>query len=212
MAFVVGLSGALSPGPLTVAALDQAARVGALAGPAAAASHTLLELLMVFALGAGLSRLLHRRGVAAAIAFGGGVLLLWMSWGMIAGASAATVPGPAGGPGGGFGGLAGPLIAGVVATVSNPYWFLWWGSVGAAQLAWTRRQGGASPLAFWGGHVLSDLVWLTVLSVAVATGRRHLNDAVYRGLLYALGAAMGVLGVFFVAAARRLRRREEPAP
>lgn len=210
MAFIVGLSGAMSPGPLTVAVLDQAARAGAFAGPAAALTHALLELLMVSALGMGLARLLRRSSLAALISFAGGAVLIWMSWRMISGAAEAVIPGPAGGPPAGLKGLGGPLIAGVAATLSNPYWFLWWVSVGAAQLAWTE-QDGTSPLVFWGGHVLSDLACLTALSLAVATGRRFLGDAVYRGLLYILGGAMGVLGLWFVAGAPRLLRGQDPA-
>jgi threonine/homoserine/homoserine lactone efflux protein len=133
-------------------------------------------------------------------------MLIWMSWGMIAGAATAVVPGRIGGLPGGLPGLGGPAIVGIVATLGNPYWFLWWVSVGAAQLAWTRSEARTTPLAFWAGHVTSDLVWLSVLAMAVASGRRFLSDALYRGLLYALGLAIGLLGLYFVLSARSIYR------
>lgn len=209
-AFVVGLSGALSPGPLTVAAIHGAARIGWIAGPLATLSHAAVELAMVAALGMGLSRVLRRGGVAGTIALAGGIMLVWMGWMMISGAQGASLPVAARivAPGGvlSLAEAGGPLAAGVVATLSNPYWFLWWATVGASQLVWSRERTPGGPVAFWAGHVTSDLVWLTMLSVAVGTGRSFFGDAAYRGLLYVLGGAMALLGVVFVANAGRLYR------
>ncbi|MDP2870997.1 MAG: LysE family transporter [Bacillota bacterium] len=206
-AFVVGFSGALSPGPLTVATIHEAARIGWVAGPLATLTHGLLELLMVAALGLGLSRVLRRGAVAGTIALAGGLVLVWMGWTMIAGAPAAVLPGLGCGPEEGSSyALGGPLLAGILATLGNPYWFLWWATVGASQLAWSRERTPGGPLTFWAGHVMADLVWLAALAAAVATGRRLLTDAIYRGLLYLLGAAMVLLGVYFAASAARLYR------
>ncbi len=200
------------PGPLTVVVLHQAVSFGALAGPLAALSHGLLELAIVAALAAGLGRVLNRPGVAATIALVGGLVLVWMGWGMVAAARAATLPkaGTAAGlPG------PGPFVAGALATLSNPYWFLWWLTVGMSQLAWARPP---RRLAFWAGHVSSDLAWLTLLAVAAATGRRFLSDATYQLVLYLMGGVICLLGLYFVASARRLYRlrpaeaAESPAP
>lgn len=202
-AFVVGLSGALMPGPLTVVVLHGAITSGPLAGPLATLSHGLLELAMVAALVAGMSRVLRRRGVAAALALVGGLVLLWMGWGMVATAPAAALPASgAAAPAG-----AGPFVAGIAATLANPYWFLWWATVGASQLAWARSVG--NQLAFWGGHVLADLAWLTLLAIAVAGGRTLLTDSTYRGVLFGLGGTIMLLGGYFLVSAGRLSRPEQ---
>ncbi len=205
-AFTVGLSGALMPGPLTVAVLDHAARTGWSAGLLAALSHVALELLMVGLLAVGLSRILGNRRVAAAVALGGGLILLWMAWGMISTAPAARMPGTGALPD--VAPLAGSaLAAGALATLANPYWFLWWGTVGAGQLAWARRASPVGVWAFWAGHAGADLLWLGLLSLGMATGLRFMGDGGYRILLYLMGSTLGVLGLYFILSAGRLFTR-----
>jgi len=202
-AFAVGLSGALMPGPLAIVTLNHAARTGWLAGVLTASSHALLELLMVLGLMLGLGQVLRRRRIAGTMALAGGAVLIWMAWGMVTTAPTAALPSPAAAQAGLELSLSAPL-SGIVATLSNPYWFVWWVSVGATQLAWAQSQTRGGMLTFWSGHVLSDLLWLTLLSVAVSTGRHILTEGLYRGLLYAMGAGIGLLGLFFALSAHRL--------
>lgn len=203
-AFVTGLSGALAPGPLTIAVIDHAARTGALAGPLATGGHAVLELLMSVLLGLGLARLLKRRTVAGTIALSGGLMLLWMSWGMLVSSRTSTLAPIAGMPTLSGSGLGAALLAGIITTLGNPYWFLWWVTVGASQLSWAGQAARGGTLVFWFGHVSSDLLWLTLLSIAVATGRQFLTDSMYRGLLYILGAVIGLLGLYFLGSARKI--------
>lgn len=189
------------PGPLTVVVLHGAITSGPWAGPLAAFGHGLLELVMVFALAAGLGRLLRRRGVAALLAVVGGAALVWMGWEVVQAARAATVTSAvAAGPGG-----PGPFVAGAMATLGNPYWFLWWATVGASQLAWAGTR--SNRLVFWAGHVAADMAWLTLLGVAAAGGSELLSETAYRAVLCGLGAAVALLGLCFVAAAGRLWRQ-----
>jgi threonine/homoserine/homoserine lactone efflux protein len=192
------------PGPLTIATLHQAARVGVIAGPLATLGHAILELLMALALTMGLAHVLKRRALAGAIALAGGLMLVWMAWGMVRTAGTATLALQNLATGSSRAEEGGALMAGIVMTLGNPYWFLWWVTVGASNLGWARQQARGGSVLFWAGHVASDLVWLTLLALAIATGRHFLTDSLYRGLLYVLGAAIGVLGAFFMASAKRL--------
>ena len=53
--FVVGLLGAMSPGPLLAFNIREAARIGVRAGPYVSAGHAALELLVVLLLAVGAS-------------------------------------------------------------------------------------------------------------------------------------------------------------
>ncbi len=95
--FLVGLSGAMMPGPVltvtidetvarlrpeTPGAMGQAQTRGALAGPLIVLGHGILEILLVAAVVLGLGKLLILGPVIGTMAFLGGAVLTWMAWGM----------------------------------------------------------------------------------------------------------------------------------
>ena len=203
--FLVGLSGALAPGPLTTLAFTESARYGARAGILMALGHSLLELLTVLALAFGLGAWLGSPAVAGSIGLVGTVVLLWLGYLTLRSARGATLALAVGraGEGGDFRARK-PLASGVVVSLANPYWSLWWATIGTTYLAmWSgTRAGGLA--AFYAGHVLADISWLTVVSVVAAGGRRLLGDRAYRVILMVLGAFLVALGVYCGVTAVRL--------
>jgi len=204
-AFTVGLSGALMPGPVTVVAIDHAARGGWLAGTLTAVGHGLVEIAMVLAILLGLDRLTRHRVAAVAVALLGGLVLVWMGWDMVVSAASAVLPQTSGADSG-FRALGPSLLAGAVATLGNPYWFLWWVTVGTSQLAWSHGQVRGGRWIFAAGHISSDILWLSVLSVATATGRRFLTDQTYQSMLHIMGIVIALIGLYFIYSAHRLHR------
>ena len=123
--FLVGLSGAVSPGPLLEFNIRETVRRGFLAGPYVATGHAILELVTVVALALGLTQILDSDPAVAAIGILGGLFLLWMGWGMV------RNPGQ-GAPGSAehhhgvtHHGVREPIVGGIVVSLSNPYWTIW---------------------------------------------------------------------------------------
>ena len=201
---LVGFSGALMPGPLLAAVIAGAAAGGFWMGPALVLGHGLLEVGAVLAIAGGLGRALARPRVMRAIAVVGGLLLLWMAFGMVrdglaqrvvlGGAGATALP-------------AAPVLTGALVSAANPYWLLWWATAGAGYLALSLRHGLAGPAAFFAGHILSDLSWYSAVALAVASGRELLGPAAYNGIVAGAGAFLAVMGVTFLA----YRPGERPA-
>ncbi|SHE28294.1 LysE type translocator [Desulfofundulus australicus DSM 11792] len=81
-AFVVGLSGAMMPGPLLTVTIGESARRGFAAGPLVVLGHALLEGALVVALSLGLASLITAPPVARGIAVVGGIFLIYLGWGM----------------------------------------------------------------------------------------------------------------------------------
>ena len=194
-AFAVGLSGAAAPGPLTAVAVREASRGGFWRGWAVSLGHLLPEALLVLALVYGLGELFARPRVMAFLAAVGGLVLFWMAWGMAMQARHAPLPGPGGEDGGPS---RGAVWAGAGATLSNPYWFLWWGTVGAGYVAFARGQGWAGLSLFFAGHCLADVAWLGLVAGVAATGRRFLSAGLYRVLLLFLGVLLALFAGYFV--------------
>ena len=49
------------------------------------------------------------------------------------------------------------------------------------------------------GHILSDHSWFSLVSLAVASGRRVLTPGVYRGLIVVCGMFLWGMAVLFIA-------------
>ncbi len=196
--WLIGFSGAMMPGPVTTLIVTETARRGFIAGPLITLGHVLLELVMVIALFFGLGDVLKQNYVAGAIGVLGGLFLLWMGFDIAQSAwrgkvslnnlSATNSTNSSGNP----------IIAGILTSVANPYWLLWWATVGATYLITFRMFGIAGVIAFYIGHTLADWVWNNVVAFIVATGRRVMSDRVYRGILLVCGIFLIALSFYFV--------------
>ena len=198
VSFAVGLSGAVSPGPLTVLAIREATVLGVSAGPLATLGHGAIEALLVVALAFGLSRALEDEGVATGlIALFGGAILVYLGASLLRSLPSAELELRARGE------VATAarrvVLLGALVSLGNPYWVIWWASVGTKLTADSLEAGVAGPGAFLVGHVVADLAWLTLLAWAVHSGRRWFGRRAYRGLLAVCGAFLLALGAFFVA-------------
>ncbi|MDO8472810.1 MAG: LysE family transporter [Dehalococcoidia bacterium] len=195
--FVVGLSGALMPGPLLALTVSSVAKHGFWAGPTLILGHAIAELVAVVALIMGLGKILNRQAVIGVIGIAGGAFLLWMGYGLLHSANqplsfqadSQTSVGM---------GLS-MVFAGLAVSVTNPYWMIWWVTVGTTYVAWSsKNRKGIGVSAFYTGHEMSDLSWYTVVSLLVAGGTRYLNAGVYKGLLIACGVSLLGLAVYFI--------------
>ncbi|MBI5301236.1 MAG: LysE family transporter [Chloroflexi bacterium] len=198
--WLVGFSGAMMPGPVTTLVVTESARRGFRAGPLVTIGHVVLELVMVIALYFGLDQLLNQNSVAGTIGILGGVFLLWMGWSIARSAWRGEVSFDATRRVRGAASSAHPTLAGMFATIANPYWVLWWASVGAANLIAFRAFGVLGIIAFYIGHTLADWVWNCVVAFVVATGRRVMTDRIYRGILLVCGLFLIALSVYFMRA------------
>jgi threonine/homoserine/homoserine lactone efflux protein len=175
--------------------IAQTPRRGTSTGPLLVLGHGAVEGLVVVGLMLGLSQVVQLAAVKGTVALLGGAVLAWMGYGMGKAAWQGKISLAAGADAG-----AGPnpVLAGALVSASNPYWLLWWATIGAAYVAWSLELGSLGLASFFGGHILSDLAWFTLVGALVASGRRLLTDRVYRGLILACAAFLVGLGLYFV--------------
>jgi threonine/homoserine/homoserine lactone efflux protein len=196
--FLVGTGAVITPGPVSVAIVSQAPRRGWLAGPLVATGHSLLELLIVLLIALGLAAGLAQPRIQVVIALLGGLLLAWMGARMVWDAWKGRVRLP--GADARFQIMSGGQLVGLgmLATISNPFWYAWWVTVAAGYLSQARALGLAAVIAFYLGHIAADYTWDTVLSAVVGGGRRWLTGHLYRGLILLAGAFLVYLGFVFI--------------
>jgi len=192
--FLVGLSGALMPGPVLVVTVSHAARRGFIVGPLIVLGHAILEMGVVAGVILGLGRLLVLEPVTGALGLAGGGVLIWMGWGMLSGKGGGEEEGKE------FIRAEGtsPVAAGILTSLSNPYWFLWWATVGLAYISLSLKRGWGGVSAFYSGHILSDLIWYSSIAALIAVGRKFVAGKVYRTFFLLCGGFLVLFGIYFL--------------
>lgn len=207
VSFLMALSGALMPGPLftyTIARTMQSRRRGYLVGAWVIAGHALLEGALVTALALGVAEFLRSAVARKVIGTVGAVFLAWMGVGLVREAVRSWrkgSPPPAGQGEPASAATAArmhPVLAGILVSLSNPYWWVWWVTVGSATLM--RFDASFANwgvlLAFFAGHEAGDLAWYLAVSTAVHLGRRALSGRVVDAILAACGVFLVGFGAW----------------
>ncbi|MBW1648730.1 MAG: LysE family transporter [Deltaproteobacteria bacterium] len=178
--FAVALSGAMMPGPLFTVTVSESSRKGPAAGPLLIVGHGILELALVVALVFGVGPLLKKTPVFVATALLGSIVLLWMAYGMLRSLPRLTLavqPQQEAGRN--------LVVAGILLSLANPYWTIWWISIGLGYITQSLALGIAGVAAFFAGHIMADFAWYAAVAAAVWKGKRFMSDRVYRGLIAA---------------------------
>jgi threonine/homoserine/homoserine lactone efflux protein len=204
LSFVVALSGALMPGPLltyTVARTVRTLHRGWLTGALVIAGHAALEGAIVCGLLFGVMEFLRAALAVRIIGTVGGAFLIWSGATMLAGLlrgrrAEADASGPQAGASP-FDRL-GPVAGGVLVSLANPYWWLWWVTVGAASMLRFDVSFERWPAlaAFFLGHEAGDLAWYLAVSTLVHLGRRGIPPVAYDVLLGVCAVAVIGFGAY----------------
>lgn len=200
------------PGPMLTVTISNATRQGYIAGPLVVLGHGILETILVLAIGFGLGKLLLINSVTAVIGILGGIILLWMGIGMLRKAKTESENRRIGVPEkkafvthSPIRPFTGSVIDGIITSLANPYWLIWWASIGLALITVAWKNGILGLTFFFFGHILSDFVWFTAVSSAIAAGKKIMSDTVYRVVIAICGIILIGFGFYFgIGGIRRL--------
>jgi threonine/homoserine/homoserine lactone efflux protein len=205
VALATGFSGAVVPGSLLAVVVTESVQSGWAAGPIMMIGHGVLELAAVVLLITGLIAFARSPRARGTISLVGGAVLLYLGYATIvltgeAGAEALRADQAASAAGGGWLRL---VALGAVMSMINPYWWLWWATIGVAHIGWAVQRGSIGGGVYFVGHVLADVLWYSAVSIALGTGRAFFSPAVLRALYVACALFLFVLGAVFLVAGFR---------
>ncbi|MDX1613132.1 MAG: LysE family transporter [Candidatus Promineifilaceae bacterium] len=199
--FVISLSGALSPGPLTTMAIVEGSRRGRWSGWWLALGHGLVEAtyvaLIALVLWFGRDALLRQPIVAGLIAVVGGAFLVWMGWTMGRDAWQGRLRLDAQAAERARLGL---VPTGALVSLSNPYWWIWWALITPLYIQQSFAWGIIGVAVLYLVHWSSDLGWLTGLSWLTGSGRDLIGPRLYRWVMIVCGVALLFFGLSFIVA------------
>ncbi|MGB9713781.1 MAG: LysE family transporter [Candidatus Bathyarchaeales archaeon] len=191
-AILLSLSGVMSPGPLFAVTIAKSLK-DKMAGVLISIGHGVVEFPLMFLIYFGLSQLLASNLVQKIIGFFGGLILIFMGVQMLRSREEND--------NGGSYLKYGSLIAGVLATGSNPYFLVWWATVGADLVMKAAVFGLLGFSVFAVVHWLCDFFWNTFVSVTVFKSQRFWNRKVQTIILGFCIAIFIVFGAWFVISA-----------
>lgn len=200
--FMIGFSGALMPGPMFLVTVVQSIRRGYTIGPLIVVGHAFLEFITITALYLGLSSVMTSVVARVSIGLLGGSILLWMGVGLFSFARKAslklnlesnqvTIIKPHT--------RYNPILTGIITSFINPYFFIWWTTVGNSFILLGLEIAGMVGITvFTLSHWMSDLLWYTFISVSIHKGKKFLNYKIYKAILIVCGGFLIVLSLKFI--------------
>ena len=189
--FLIGLTGAVVPGPMLFATVEASLRRGWIAGPLIVLGHAAVEVLICGVILLGFS-------IANDIVFdivslvGGGALIIFGMM-MLRSSRNATFDVKTGITGS-------PVVAGALTSVSNPYFLVWWLTIGNSMVMDGLKIGVVAALLFIIGHWIADIVWYVSVSIISSSGGKLMSDRTYRTFLAGCGVFLLCFGAYYAAA------------
>jgi len=192
---IITASGALAPGPLFFATVSHGSRHGAKSGLIFSISHTIVEfsLIMLFALG--LLTIASEPIVKIVIGVIGGIVLILFGAVQIY-KTIIFNPEELKKPTSSYQRL---FFIGLVFTGLNPYFILWWLTVGAKLIIIALEFAALLGVIFmFICHVWMDYVWLTGVAYFAKKGTNVIGLKWYKPLMIIFGAILIYFGVSFI--------------
>ncbi len=194
MAFLIGLTGALAPGPTLVATVNSSLKTGWTAGPKIALGHALVELLIfiLIVLGLAAAAQQQQQEYSHYIAMVGGLALIAFGLLTVKGSRNASLVSASENRTGN------PYLAGILTSAANPYFWVWWLSVGSALVIDGLRGGLVLAGLFMIGHWGADFGWYMLVSASLDKGKSILSEANYKRLLAICGGFLVFFGLYYL--------------
>ncbi|MBN1877433.1 MAG: LysE family transporter [Anaerolineae bacterium] len=181
---LISLSGVMSPGPMTTVTVGKG-NISPHAGAWIAVGHGIVEFPLMVAIFLGIGYLFDLPYVQTAIALVGGAFLLWMGIGMLRSTRQAEIEATQD--------TRSPILVGILLSAGNPYFLIWWATVGATLVLRSVTFGILGFVTFALAHWLCDFVWSYLLSAMAFKGGEFFGRRFQQGIF----ALCGVLLIFF---------------
>ena len=192
LVIIVSVSGVMAPGPLFAANVSYGLKGGAKTGIKMAIGHTIVELPLVILLGIGVFSLEIFPEFRTIISILGAITLFVFATLQIKTVlkkERVKVSNP----------KQGPLVAGVLLSALNPFFIIWWLSIGFklisdAMILWSF----AGILIMFVLHIWMDFVWLGAVSFFASKSSGILSNRNYKVLMLGISGMLVYFGITFL--------------
>ncbi len=186
---VISLSGVMMPGPMFAVAVAHS-YWSPWAGPQVALGHAVIEVPLILIIYFGFARFFKNKIVHFVLSVLGGGMIIWLGIGMflirtevISGSKDL---------------LYNAFTAGIITSALNPFFLLWWATIGSMLLMRFVVFGTKGLIVFTIVHWLCDLVWLSLVSVVIYRTHALWSEGFQEGLFIACSLLLVGFGCWFI--------------
>lgn len=191
--FLVGFSGASTPGPLMTLTLAQCSMGGWKKSLEIISGHAILEGILVILLLSGIQPILKNAIFLKSFSFLGSAFLIYMGITLfldliknkieIKNSNPISISLP---------------LAGALTSLANPYWLIWWLTIGVSFLSQAKNYLIIGILSFYIGHILSDFVWYIFIGILGQSFTLPFWKRIYNYILYFASFFLFGFGIYFL--------------
>jgi len=192
ISFFIAFSGALAPGPLLTTVIHESTKRGAKAGPLIISGHILIEIAMLTCIIFGVIKFLKTPLLISLITLTGSGILVYMGLTMLKeiprfSFSKSSVEKKS----------ANLIILGFTMSIANPYWSIWWLTIGLGLVINAQKIGIFAIFAFFLGHILADFLWYAFVSILISKNKRFISGRIYKIITSICAVALIGFGISF---------------
>ena len=185
---IISLSGVMAPGALSAVTINHGMR-NSRAGVSVAIGHGIVEVPLLILIYYGVGALMKISGFQATIGIIGGVLMGWMGVSIVRSSGTVVSKGKL---------EESSVWAGVMLSAGNPYFLLWWATVGSSLVIRSVEYGLVGVLLFGICHWMCDLVWLWLLAFLAHRASASFGVTFVRVTSLVSGIFLLIIGFRFV--------------
>ncbi|MCL2679161.1 MAG: LysE family translocator [Dehalococcoidia bacterium] len=185
----VSLSGVIAPGPFFAVTLAKSYR-SPWAGTLMALGHAVVEVPLILLIYFGFAHFFENEVVRIVLSLAGGTMIIWTGFGMFRFRKTVVNKGkdlPYS-----------SFVAGIFMSVANPFFLLWWATVGLLLVMKFLDYGVGGLVLLIVVHWVCDMVWLSCISVLFNKTHRHIGRRFQEWLFIAMALFLAYFGVRFV--------------
>ena len=192
---VISFSGVMMPGPMFAVTLAKSYR-SPLAGAQMSLGHAVIEVPLILLIYFGFARFFENSIVQIVLSILGGGMICWLGIAMFRARTEVIQKGndlPYN-----------AFVAGILTSGFNPYFLLWWATIGSMLVMKFLDFGVRGLTAFIIVHWLCDLVWLSFISVLVYRTKSLWGRKFQEGMFIGCSLLLIGFGVWFLVSGLRL--------
>jgi len=181
----------MAPGPVTATAISLGTR-HKFAGTFMAIGHGIIEVPLFLLVLFGLGNFLNTPTAKIIIGYTGGLVLIWMGYMMFKDARKASLKAAENTR------AKSSVLAGILLSASNPYFLIWWITIGMTFVTQAQEFNSWLVLAlFIIVHWSVDLIWFQALSFASYKGAEIMSEKHLRTVLGICALMLIAIGIYF---------------
>jgi len=185
----ISFSGVMAPGPITAVTISKSSK-NQHAGALISLGHGIVEFPLIFLIFLGFDSLINKLYIRESIGIAGGIFLLWMGIDILRGLKTEEPKNKME--------KRSPIAAGIFLSLGNPYFIVWWATIGAALIARSAEFGFFWFTVFAFVHWTCDFLWLSFLSQISYRGGVFFGKKLQKVIFVICGVFLLFLGGKFI--------------